>query len=47
MSKSAFTCAALRNPDVEVKTVLAASHVSHYKVYLQASLFVLGGLENT
>lgn len=41
------TWAAMRNPDVEVKTVLTSSGVGHRKVHLEASFPVFGGLENT
>lgn len=41
------TCGAMRNPDVEVKTVLTSSGVSHRQVHLEASVPVLSGLENT
>lgn len=37
----------MRNPDVQVKTVFTPSGVSHRKVHLEASLLILGGLEDT
>lgn len=37
----------MRNPDVEVKTVLTPSGVGHWKIDLEASIPIFLGLENT